>query len=449
MNILLLIPPNKKGFIRDVYYGCWHRRKFLSYSWPPIGLYQLAAILDEHAVLILDGTILGRGHVVSAIRAFRPDVIVLGSGTFTMDDDLEFLKSLKCSAPVIMYGECTAGEPAECLRRGADYVIRGEPEAVVADLIGNLESPRFLKGLDGVCFGRHISKKTALVSNLDSLPVPKRPLADAPKYSNPLAISAPFTTMLVSRGCPYSCSFCTVPLVYGSKYRRRSVGSVIGELSVLQKEGYREILFRDENLTLDGAFILALCKKMAEMKPGLTWICNSRADTVNGQVIRAMRKAGCHLVKFGVESGNDTILKKINKRIAVSQIRRAFQLCHDEGVGTLAHFIIGNPGDTDETIGQTIEFAIELDPLYASFDVFLRYPNSPIDDADLCQISPAGLRKWHDLAFRRFYLRPRLLAKHILAAESFSMLVRRAHDTAALWLAFLRGRRSPADLSLL
>ncbi|MDD5178449.1 MAG: radical SAM protein [Candidatus Nanoarchaeia archaeon] len=428
-KILLLIPPSKKDLIRDTQYGCWHEKKFLSYSWPPLTLYQIAAILrKKHEVLVLDGGLEGEKSF-GIINRFNPEFVVFAVGTFTLDDDLEFLKNIK--AKTIVFGQHATIRPNEIINK-VDYLIRGEPEAVLEKFFDSYPDEKKLARIKGVCFKKHISEPV-LVEDLDSLPFALRDVRKAKMYSNPFGIHEPFATVIVSRGCPFNCIFCTVPSLYGKTFRVRSVENVMGELRLLKKQGFKEIFFRDENLTLRKSFIKELCDRMIKERLNFTWMCNSRVDTLDDEILSLMKKSGCHLIKFGVESARQEILDKIGKGTRIESIRSAFRLCKKYDIDTVAHFMIGNYGDTNESIKDTINFAVELDPLFASFDVVLKYPGTKIENLKLTDLNGNELKAYHDLAFKTFYLRPKLILKHMFHLKSFTEFKKKVISSFELW----------------
>ena len=207
---------------------------------------------------------------------------------------------------------------------------------------------------------------------------------------------------------------------------------------MLKAEGYKEIFFRDENLTYEKKFIGGLCDGMIRKKIGMNWMCNSRIDTLNLDLLIKMKKAGCHLIKFGVESGNQDILKKANKNIPLEKIKKVFGWCNQLNIETVAHFIVGLPGETKKSIFQTINFSIALDPFYASFDILRKYPGTKIYGKKTCNLSDKELKKYRKLAFGRFYLRPRLLLKHILYLRSFNQFRNKVTNTMRLWFGFMK-----------
>ena len=447
---VLLVPPDKAGHIRDTYYGCWHRRKFVSYRWPPLMLSYLRAQIPDSALFDAPARGLTAEQTLAELARMQPSLVVTNMGTFTAQDDAPFLREVRqLGCAVAVFGEYATLSTEQALRH-ADFAVRGEPECVVPALAASVG-----KYLDGEMSAAAIAEETHeslcapgrmgkrhLVTRLDSLPFPLRSPDEKRLYRNPFAKRSPFTTMLATRGCPYDCIFCTVPALYGKSFRIRSPANVLDEMEMLSREGYRELFFRDENLTLHRRFITSLCKDILSRGIDTAWMSNSRVDTVDAELLDLMAKAGCHLLKFGVESFSDETLATIKKGATASSIRRAFSLCQDAGIETVAHMMLGNPGEDEEMVGRNIEELRALGPTYASFDVALTYPEtelSRMEHAGRGTAIPAErLQMLHDAAFRRFYLRPRLLMRHLRGVRSPAEFAGKLRATGELWLGLAR-----------
>ena len=432
---LLIVPPNTHGYIRDTFYGCWHKPKFINYAWPPLYLLQLKSILKDSQVLDLTNYQVDKG--LNIVLKNKPSFVFCNIGTQTLNQDLIFLKKVKekCDAKIIVFGQHPTVKPKDLLNSNvADICIRGEPENIILQILKNFNNKKVLKSINGVCFKGHITKEKNIIKNLDLLPFPSRKNLNNQHYFNPMVVAQPYTTVLATRGCPYDCTFCTVPLVYGKSFRKRSVDNVISELKVLSKLGYKEIFFRDENLTLDKKYLTNISKKIINQKINLKWICNSRVDTVNKNLLKIMKKSGCHLIKFGVESSNQKTINAYKKKITMSKIIKTFELCSRLGIETLGHFMIGNPGEGREDVLKTVEFAKSLNPTYASFDVLIRYPNTDLGKANL---SASELEELHKYAFINFYLRPKYILKNIFLTKSFTQLKNKIKTTFKLWYGLL------------
>ncbi|MFH0861946.1 MAG: radical SAM protein [Candidatus Altiarchaeota archaeon] len=452
MDVCLVVPPGNT--IRDVSYGCWHERK-VQYLWPPLNLaYYAAVLMPRNHVKILDcqASSLSFKEAVERVVLLDPDYLVIESATTSFLDDVDFLKKIRerIDVKTIVCGVQPTVLPKETIsEKTVDYAIRGDAEAVLDQVVSQdaSEAP-------GVCTRGHIMEKVH-VEDLDSLPFPARELF-AGKYANPFAVHNPFTTFIATRGCSFSCDFCTSPAFYGGRFRKRSVENVIKELNSLRGT-YREIFFRDENITFDRGYVQEICKGMIAQKMDYSWMCNSRVDTLDEKTLALMKKSGCHLIKFGVESSSQKTLKMLGKKTTIRGIEKTFGLCNKLGIESLAHFMIGNPGENAKDVQNTIDFAIKLDPDYASFDVFIPLPGTKIYDKlekegeislrhvleygkfktklneKFTEINAGELELLYNTAFRRFYVRPSIIVKSIKHVKSKKRLVDFTKATVDLW----------------
>jgi radical SAM superfamily enzyme YgiQ (UPF0313 family) len=438
VRIALLIPPSK-GVIRDVDYGCWHESK-IKYSWPPIGPLYIASISKAagHDIKVFDFSVgdVAQKEAVDAILGFKPQIILFESNIMTLDRDLQFIENLKKLRDIvtICYGAYATTDFNRLVKfKSIDYVIIGEVEAVILDLLEYIDKDKVAK-IKGVCHKKFCSGKGAFVQDIDDLPFPDRSMVDHSKYYNPFSLKYPFTTAITSRGCPYKCIFCTSPVLYGH-FRQRSTDNVLDELLFIKKAGFKEVFFRDENLTLNKAFVSELCTKIEKQHLGISWMCNSRIDSVDRKTLAAMRAAGCHLIKFGVESGSQKTLDRLQKNLSISRIKEVFELCRELGIQTVAHFMLGNPGEDDNRVMETITFSRALKPDYVSFDIFTVYPGTPIYkellskgitsydeirntggriNEKFTELSSERLEKLYIKAFNSFYKRPEIILKHAI-----------------------------------
>ena len=452
MKVCLVVPPG--DMIRDVSYGCWHERK-VNYLWPPLNLtYYTSVLAQDHDVEILDcqAARLSLDDSIKKIVSSNPNYLVIESATTSFLEDVDFLEKVKekIDVEVVVCGVHPTVMPKETVsEESVDYAIRGDAEAVLNQLVSESET-----NLRGVCTKNRIEEKV-YVEDLDTLPFPARErLYDG--YVNPFAIHEPFTTFIATRGCSFSCDFCTSPAFYGGEFRKRSVGNVIEELESLRGK-YREIFFRDENVTFDRRYMQDICRNMIDDGMDYSWMCNSRVDTLNEETLKLMKKSGCHLIKFGVESSNLETLKRLGKNTTPERIIKTFNLCKKIGIESLAHFMIGNPGETADDVEKTIEFAIKLDPNYASFDVLIPLPGTKLYDElekegklsideilhynehrtkineRFCEIEYSKLDELYNEAFKRFYMRPSIIIKSIKGIKSKKRLLDYTKATLSLW----------------
>jgi radical SAM superfamily enzyme YgiQ (UPF0313 family) len=374
------------------------------------------------------------------ILAADHSAIIFTTGTATLKTDMELLRTLKAQRRGI-----TVIASAGIMKFIGRELLRGHQflDAVLTDysspdilayLRGEREAP--LRGLMYKSGGRLLECSAPMPREF-SIPVPKHELFDFRKYRLPIAKRYPFTVVAASLGCPYRCGFCTAG-AFG--YRVREVRNVIEELAHLEELGVREILFADPTFTIDTARVIALCKGMIDDGMALTWSCNADIKSLNEEKVSWMKRAGCHTMAIGIESGDDAILTKYSKMITTNQIREAVALLNKHRLRALGYFIIGLPGETRETILKTIALAKSLRLDIASFAVATPDVGTPLREEALEKgwIPPAALAfdstefpimetgtlsreevwRLRRRAVREFYLRPSYVLRKLLQIRS-------------------------------
>lgn len=421
MKIIVLNPPSKytKNVIRDLIYGCWCKGKRIGGAkTPPTNLLYVASVLKQegHDVTLMDAIAEQKPleEVTKDIKKY--DVVVISTSTMSFNEDASVLAELKeenNSLITIIFGSHPTFMPYHSLEKEAiDIIVRREPEFIIRDVVNALEENNdSWKEVRGIGY-REDGKKILndfypFIENLDALPFLDRTML--PKgidYFSPIVKRIPYTTLMTSRGCPFSkCTFCTVPSFYGNKIRYQSAGRVLEELERIQDEGYKEVWFRDETFTLYKKRNRELCDGIIKEGLDLSWIANARVGTVDKEMMELMKKAGCHMIKFGVESGVQKILDNIKKGIQIEMTRKTFKWTHEVGIDTHAHLMLGCPGDSRETIEETIKFVKEIDPTTATFGICTPYAGTDLfkevakEHPDIEDGSSCNLDKVHETAF--------------------------------------------------
>ena len=441
-EVILLNPPGDKLYIRDYY--CSFSSK-ADYYWPPQDLIYLSGILDEeYSVRVIDAIINKQTEddVLSKIENSGARALIFTTGTATMLSDLrlmerikattdikivasagilpfigeEFLKRYKCVDALLL--DFTSQDIRVFLREN------GQVDVPLQGLITRKNS-QFLKS----------TKKLPLTY---TVPVPRHDLFDFKKYRIPIARRFPFTVVVTSLGCPHNCGFCTAG-AYG--YRTRDVDGVIDELRLLTRLGVKEILFQDPTFTINTNRVVEICSKMVENEFDFTWSCNADVKSFNEDKIKHMKAAGCHTVSLGIESGNNEILQKYSKTITTDEIKNTIQMLNAYKIHVLGYFIIGLPGEDEESIRQTIDLAKQLDIDFASFAIatpdvgtplrreallkgWMRPEEDVFDSTDFPVLETGILSKevvWklRSQAVREFYLRPSYLLKMVRQIRNF------------------------------
>lgn len=181
--------------------------------------------------------------------------------------------------------------------------------------------------------------------------------------------------VMSSRGCPYSCNFCCSPILWGQTVRNREISDVVAEIEdVHNKYNVHEFYIIDDTFTVKKSRVLKFCDRMKGKE--LTWSCLTRVNVVDEEVVRTMKESGCHLVKVGLESGSERVLKLMNKRINKEDTRNASRIFRENGLDWMAYFIVGVPGETIEEVDETIAFIEEIKPTFISFSNFTPYPGT-------------------------------------------------------------------------
>lgn len=304
----------------------------------------------------------------------------------TVNEDAEVLSKLKEISPsliTIVFGSHPSFRPKDTLAKiGIDIIIMGEPEFIAVDLLAALErGDGSWQKVIGIGYKQDkeykLNERYPLIENLDELPfVDRGMLPKGVVYFNPIVKKNPYTLMITSRGCMSQCTYCTIPYFYGARHRYRSTQNVIEELKNIQEEGYREVYFRDETFAFSKERINDISYGMLDNKINISWICNARIGILDRESIKLMKEAGCHLIKFGVESGAQEILDRSKKGIKISETREAFLWANEIGIDTHAHVMLGMPGESKKTIDETIKFIEEIRPTTVSYGICTPYPGS-------------------------------------------------------------------------
>ncbi|MBI1987784.1 MAG: radical SAM protein [Nitrospinae bacterium] len=441
MRVLLISPPVASSLRADMS-DLFEKESGL---YPPLGLLYLAArLLEEgrHQVKVLDGPALGASHeaIEQEIREFRPQVVGILALTFHLLDSLAVAERAKRVDPeihvclggphVYLYPRETLGFPF------VDSLVLGEGEVTFPALLSALEAGKALDGVKGLAFRRGgeviLTEPRPLIEELDSLPFPARQLIPYRRYYSVLGKEGLMTTMITSRGCPFSCIYCG-RFHIGKRFRARSAQNVVDEMEACVGMGIGELQVFDDIFTLDKRRALAVCQEVVRRGLKVSWAIRSRVDTVDRELLDGLSRAGCRRISYGVEAGSDEILKNLKKGITTRQAEDAVRMAQEMGLTVLADFMLGSPGEQREHVLRTIDFALKLKPDFAQFTVTTPYPATELYLEGLRRgviardywqefaqnpgedfvtpfwnehLSREELLELFRLAYRRFYLRP-------------------------------------------
>jgi len=442
--------------------------------WQPTGLLYIGARLREegHEVSLVDGSFMAHAALVDRVRDLRPGFVGIYANTPIWDKAVRTVEDLKGLDPApfvgvggpmpMVWGErCFEDAPS------LDAVFRGEGEYSVPEVVAALERGSPLAEIPGLIVrdGNGTPLRTPsrpMVSDLDALPFPAWDLlGDIRRYrATPGTYrQEPVGSVFSSRGCEKRCIFC---FQYGpKKIRYRRAECVVEEIQALVKgHRVREIRFLDDNFSGERDRAFRICEGISRLPYGLTWYASDRVDTIDEELCRAMRRAGCWAILLGAESGVQKCLDALKKGITVAQIRSAVRAAKRAGLKVYTPFIFGIPGETFDDGLRTISFACEIDPYYVNFHTITPYPGTALyknasrygtlsekledftfEHASFVPhtMTRDELLRLRSMAFRRFYMRPRYIARRLLGIRSVSEIKAAFKGGRSLFWLFMRG----------
>jgi len=358
----------------------------------PLGLGYIAAVLGQagHDVDFVDLAIddCGARGVSERLKRTGTRAVGLSAMTPNYRECADLVRKLRRDLPDLLFvlgGPHAAVRPEEVLRNGtADVAVCSEGEVIAPMLFDVMEKGGDLSDLPGIAFlnekGRCVrTPPPPLVENLDGLPLPPWELLQPGRYRGRNR-GRPVAGVLTSRGCPYRCVFCNRGPAGQKRFRQRSPAGIVQELDRLKHgHGIGGFVFRDDLFTFREDHTRELSERIVSGGLKVPWQCQTRVDRVTVDLLRSMRRAGCTLVSFGVESGSEYILEKMRKGIMKEQVERAFACCREAGMPSAAYFIIGTPWETPATIEETISFARELPSTSSAFFLATPYPGTELE----------------------------------------------------------------------
>lgn len=420
---------------------------------PPLGIGYLSSFLKNKGIecLIIDG--LNKNLSNDEIVLLVGDCEVVGISVFSsyFMEAIDLTKRLKKAGKIVVVGGPQASALPELTlqKTGADYVVVGEGEEIFYKLIRQLSLNK-----------KATKKKRILFSTfnkqLSSLPIPDWDQIDPRLYQmaphGGFVSSFPVAPVITTRGCPYDCKFCASPRLWGKMIRFRDPKEVVDEVEYLvRKKGVKEIHFEDDNFTLDKKHTVKICREIIRRKLNIDWCTPNgiRADKVDFELLKLMKRSGCYSVAFGIESGDENILKNISKHESLEIIKKALYMSKKAGLLTQGFFIFGLPGETEDTIRKTIDFAMNMPIDKAQFLMLDVIPGSELwEQLNFDKRVNWQLNSFHEIswlpptierkvlnnalkkAFFEFYLRPRqiwLFIKYFRISQ-LQFLLRRISD---------------------
>lgn len=467
VDVLLVNPPSPDG-------GIWIRSQHRvgrksreNMIWPQVSLAQMAALLSmDYKVEIIDAIAerMTWSQFESRLRAKMPKYYLTQMTAPTLQNDMYGVFLAKAiGAKTIAFGTHVTPMPFESMEPfpALDYILRGEPEMTLRELIDTFEektptAPEIVKLLQetgsavpapfasttqgdlshikGLVWRKDgkvtMNPDRPFIPNLDDLPIPLHNLLPLDKYRGPMMKGA-YSFVVPSRGCSAGCIYCIKHVSYQWSLRLRTPENIMKELRLLKSLGINYVQMYADLFTLSRDQVVGLCKMMIEEKINMHWMSNSRVDYVDEELLSLMAQAGCWMITWGIESGSYEILKRAHKGADPAKASRALGWARQAGIMNWGYFIIGLPGETEETIQQTIAFSKKLPLDIALFHIAAPYPGTPFffqvvengwfrpgtrwEEVDMDRSTvldyphlPAErLEYWQKRAFREWAFRPR------------------------------------------
>jgi radical SAM superfamily enzyme YgiQ (UPF0313 family) len=394
LKLACINPPRVQGYavVREERF----EHKDIGSVYPPLSLLYCAAVAERagHVTTMLDanGRDLPLSDVLASLAEQKPDVVMIRLGFDTQEPDLEVLKAAKAQGAVTLVRCKIVGDVSwlvETFMREHPFVdgfFLDEPECLIEGALAalakdglNVDALRNAPGLMlNVKEGQVRTLDVGKMPPPDELPFPAYHLLPSLTPYHTGVMRPPFTVVQTSRGCPYTCSFCAFGKL---PWRTRAIENVVAELEWLKKDyGVKEFLFFDDVLTLDKKRTQKLCNLMLEKNLGMQWVCCTRANNVDHELLKLMKQAGCKEIAFGIESGSDEVLADTTKGVTKDQIRQAAKWCHEIGILFYGLAIIGLPGENEKSVQDTIDFINEIQPFYSQFGFCTPFPNTDTYD---------------------------------------------------------------------
>ncbi|MBL7156556.1 MAG: cobalamin-dependent protein [Candidatus Omnitrophica bacterium] len=357
---------------------------------PPLGLLYIAASVKRWTdwdVEFVDCVAerLNYGQIQERIKRSKPDAVGITAMTHSLIDCLRTARLTKKINPlikVIFGGPHVHLYPKETIGFNCvDYVVLGEGEYTIAKLLNLWNDEDSLKEIKGFCFKTKkgdvvCNTSSNLIEKLDDIPHPDRAMIKNKRYFSSV-LGSGITTMISSRGCPYKCTFCDRPHL-GKNFRSRSAGDIVDEMEECIKAGAVKIMFYDDTFNVDRKRVFEVCREIKQRGVKVIWSIRARIDCVDLEMLKALKSAGCKMINYGVESGNDRVRRRLGKNIAKEKIRSVFKLSKNTGIHTAAYFMFGCPGEMLPDMLETIKFAKQLNPEYCHFTILIPFPGTPL-----------------------------------------------------------------------
>ncbi|MBF0289013.1 MAG: radical SAM protein [SAR324 cluster bacterium] len=435
-------------------------------TFPPLSLLIVAALLRQSGWEVAL-------HDLNADPAISPeqvqndavhcDLVVLTTNPYAdwqcPSLETEHIFEWACLLPsehLVITGNHGTHYPGSVLKHtGALVVVREEPEWAILEVAESLRKHGDLSQIMGISYRQgeaHHHNPERSLQSMNEFPPPAYDLIDLKNYQYEL-LGGNFALLESSRGCPYSCNFCNLSMFQNS-YRKKEPELFLQELDTLvEVHGCRSLYIFDLEFTISRKMLNAVCEHLIKKDYakcyGFRWACQTRADSVQENLLPLMKQSGCALIHFGVEAGNAGILRQTNKKITKARIKEGIKATQHAGIAAAAFFIFGHPKETVSHYEETLDFALELSPHFASFHPFLSFPGSPLfiekygpgpywEDPireEVTFFTPEQEKmtaQFVKKAYRKFYLRPRYIWQ-LLTQGDWGLYMRQLKLFFAFW----------------
>lgn len=382
MKTLILNLPFTQQIIRR--YKCSYNAP--TFLLPPIELLSIASILKQinEDVYFIDAIAerLGPDEVLRKIREISPNFIVSILGIESINSDLRMIKILKDNFKginFIVFNYLATLFPYEILKSfPVDFILKGEPELTIKNLYLRLQDNKDFSDLRGLGYKKggeiKVNDVAERIKNLDVLPFPDRGIVNNNLYGEPFT-PKPFTVLYTARGCPFQCIYC-VP-TYGHQVYFRSSESVVEELGEIEKRfEIKGVRIMDDTFTIKKERVLKICEGIRKKQLKLRWSCLSRPDTIDDEILRELKKAGCIRIYLGIESGSQRMLDYYRRGYKVEKVEEAVNLIRKNKIEIAGFFIVGGPEEKEEDFKETLELTKKIKCNYLIADTLRPYPGT-------------------------------------------------------------------------
>ncbi|MFQ5454576.1 MAG: B12-binding domain-containing radical SAM protein [Nitrospirota bacterium] len=469
MKTTFLIPPPLDGKLSaERIFGC----NYGIYYQPNIFILYSMAVLEEAGCetcfidCVIDG--IDRKGFIDFIKRDNSDIYIFYTVFLSRETDLiarELIKEIKPSAKFIYLSTEPTSNPNIFVDRDS-FVIRGEPEETIKELVLRLKQNGDLADIKGITYLKGKEKVSNsyrdIIDNLDTLPFPKRDILRRERYNNPKLSRLPFTAVLSSRGCPHRCNYCVPNSLSFAReiehrkhrenkppIRLRSAGNVIDEIKILYEEGYRSFSFIDDEFTISRDRVIDICHGIKDFR--LEWSCLARADHLTDkEMVKSMSEAGCRYIDIGIESFKQEILDYIKKDLKIEDLYIAVDLLNKYNIEPELNILFGSsPLETKETIEYTLKKVKNLNVDYVLFSICTPFPNTefnriakkegwmiedeyraidPIKESFISypHLPKEELERIIKKAYMTFYFRPSYIIRRLIKIKSFTDFINKA-----------------------